>query len=107
MSESIVLRDCLIRASQIGWRLFRNQTGKYKLADGRWLSSGLCRGSSDLIGWRTITITPEMVGQPFAQFVAVECKSEKGTLTPEQQNFLDRVTVSGGHAVLAKSPSDL
>lgn len=107
MSESRVLHDCLLKASRIGWRLFRNQVGTYKLPDGRFLSSGLCKGSSDLIGWRTVTITPDMVGQHLAQFVAVECKAENGRLSPEQENFLRVVRDAGGHAVMAKSPSDI
>lgn len=107
MSESKTLHDCLLEASRRGWRLFRNQVGIYHLADGRSLSSGLCKGSSDLIGWRSVTITPDMVGQRIAQFIAVETKSEIGKATPEQENFLRVVRESGGHAVLAKKPSDL
>ena len=106
-SESSVLRGCLLAASKLGWRLFRNQVGTYKLADGRWLSSGLCKGSSDLIGWQTITITPDMVGQRVAVFTAVECKAEKGCTTPEQDNFLRQVNAAGGVAIVTKNPSDL
>jgi hypothetical protein len=47
-----------------GWhhpdtRIFRNQVGS--LPDprtGRLVTFGLARGSADLIGWRTITVTP-------------------------------------------------
>ena len=35
---------------------------------------GLYKGSSDLIGWKSIEITPEMIGQRFAVFVSVEVK---------------------------------
>ena len=44
-------------------RIFRNQVGQ--LPDprtGRPVQFGLARGSADLIGWRTVTITPDMVG---------------------------------------------
>ena len=38
-------------SAQLGMKLWRNQVGTYKLADGRYISSGLCVGSSDLIGY--------------------------------------------------------
>ena len=44
-------------------RIFRNQVGQ--LPDprtGRPVQFGLARGSAYLIGWRTVTITPDMVG---------------------------------------------
>lgn len=105
--ESQVLAETQLEASRLGWRIFRNQVGKYRLADGRWLSSGLCVGSSDLIGFRPIVITPEMVGQTIAQFVAVECKSERGIASPEQKAFLEYVKKSGGVAILARSARDI
>jgi hypothetical protein len=63
-------------------RLFRNNTGT--LPDprtGRPVQFGLARGSADLIGWRTITITPEMVGQRVAIFTSIEVKTESGRLS--------------------------
>jgi predicted nucleic acid-binding protein len=44
-----------------------------------------------------------MVGQTIAQFVAVECKTERYRRTTEEQdNFLGQVAVSGGAAYLAR-----
>ena len=60
-------------------RLFRNETGK--LPDprtGRWVQFGLAKGSSDLIGFKTVKVTPEMIGQEIAQFVSIEIKTERG-----------------------------
>lgn len=88
-------------------RLFRNQTGMYKLEDGRVLQSGLAKGSADLIGWKTMEITPEMVGKKVAVFLSVEVKSAKGKLTPEQQNWLNTVNQVGGIAIVARSPQDI
>lgn len=106
MSESRTSQ--LIRAafSKMGARIFRNQTGTYKLADGRYLSSGLCPGSSDLIGWAPIVVGPEMVGRTLAVFVAVEVKSARGRITNEQQDFLDTVNAMGGIAFAARSEEE-
>ena len=43
-------------------RLFRNNTGALMDQKGRLVKFGLCKGSSDLIGFRSITITQDMVG---------------------------------------------
>ena len=58
-------------------RLFRNQVGQ--LPDprtGRYIQFGLAKGSSDLIGFKTVKVTPDMVGQEIAQFVSLEIKTE-------------------------------
>ena len=62
-------------------------------------------GTSDLIGWRSRVITPDMVGQTIAQFVAIEVK-DRGRATPEQLTWLDAVTRAGGLAGVARSPDD-
>lgn len=97
------MHNIQLEASELGVKLFRNQTGTYKLADGRYLTSGLCVGSSDLIGWKPLEITQEMVGKTFAQFTAVEVKSpkEKGKKaqpTVEQARFIDAIIGAGGMA---------
>ena len=66
-------------------RLFRNQVGQ--LPDprtGRYIQFGLAKGSSDLIGFKTVKVTPDMVGQEIAQFVSLEIKTETGKLTKMQ-----------------------
>jgi len=67
---------------------------------------GLCEGSSDLIGWRSITITEDMVGQRIAQFVAIEVKNEAGKLRKTQAAFLNTVAEAGGRAGVARSVTD-
>lgn len=83
-------------------RLFRNNTGALKDQQGRLVTFGLCKGSSDLIGWRTTTITPDMVGRDLAVFVAIEVK-DKGRATPEQLAFIDAVRKAGGLAGVARN----
>ena len=88
-------------------RLFRNETGK--LPDprtGRWVQFGLAKGSSDLIGFKTVKITSEMIGQDIAQFVSIEIKTERGKLTEVQENWLQKVHDSGGIVGVARSIQD-
>lgn len=88
-------------------RLFRNETGK--LPDprtGKWVQFGLAKGSSDLIGFKTVKITPEMIGQDIAQFVSLEIKTERGKLTDIQQNWLQKVKSSGGIVGVARTVKD-
>ena len=89
---------------EFGARVFRNQVGHYELKDGRRISSGLIKGSSDLIGWYSIIITKEMLGRKLAVFTAVECKTDKGKLTASQEKFLEVVRAAGGIGVVASDP---
>ena len=86
-------------------RLFRNNTGALLDMQGRLVKFGLCKGSSDLIGFRSITITPDMVGQKIAVFSAIEVK-DKGKATVEQKNFINIINNAGGFAGVAKNVND-
>ena len=94
-----------------GGRLFRNNVGtgyqgkSLRLENGdvlikhpRLINFGLKKGSSDLIGWTTIEITPEMIGKKIAVFTAVELKTEKDRASKEQINFIEQVHKAGGLA---------
>ena len=88
-------------------RLFRNQVGQ--LPDprtGRYVQFGLAKGSSDLVGFKTIKITPEMINQEVAVFVSIEIKTERGKLTEVQENWLQKVKSSGGIVGVARSIQD-
>lgn len=93
----------ILKLSRGPVRLFRNQVGVYELADGRTLRSGLCVGSSDLIGWVSRVIRPEDVGKRVAVFAAIEVKRAGKRPTPEQACFLETVTAAGGVAAVARS----
>lgn len=67
---------------------------------------GLCTGSSDLIGWYSLEITPEMVGRRVALFTAIEVKRPGKNPTIEQARFMEAVRASGGIAGVARSPDD-
>ena len=64
---------------------------------------GLCVGSGDLIGWKSITITPEMVGRRVAVFLSVETKAKRGVKSEAQENWCSQVKINGGLAGFAKS----
>ena len=88
-------------------RIFRNQVGS--LPDprtGRLVTFGLAKGSGDLIGWRTITIGPEHVGQRIAVFTSIEVKTPTGRVTPQQHAWLSVVLAAGGIAGIARSVPD-
>jgi hypothetical protein len=87
-------------------RLWRNNVGRLLDQQGRPVTFGLCPGSADLVGYRTITVTPDMVGQRIAVFAAVEVKAPTGRPTPEQTAFLEHVTAAGGLAGIARSVED-
>ena len=88
-------------------RTFRNQVGS--LPDprtGRLVTFGLARGSADLIGWRTITIGPEHIGQRIAVFTSIEVKTPTGRVRPDQTAWLQAVHGAGGIAGIARSVPD-
>ena len=106
-TESNLLKRLETAAATLGIRLWRNQVGSYRLADGRWITSGLSVGSSDLIGYRRVIVTQDMVGKPVAIFTAIEAKSATGRATPQQQAFIARVQQDGGIAAIVRSVQEL
>lgn len=109
MSETAALQEIRLALGLLpGLRLFRNNCGALRDHTGRLVRYGLANpGGSDLIGWRTVTITPDMVGQRVAVFTALEVKAPGGThrVTQEQRRFLDVVEAAGGIAGVARSPA--
>ena len=84
-------------------RIFRNNCGVAQYPTGARVRFGLFPGSSDLIGWRKVRITQDMVGDTIAQFLAIEVKSAKGKISAKQANFLRAVYCSGGCAGVVRS----
>lgn len=115
MKESNLKNKILLNLSKKGFRLFRNNVGltwtgnTKKLPNGdilisnpRPFHSGLCVGSSDLIGWKTETVTQEMVGQSVAIFTAIEIKTKNVPVTDKQKNFLEKVNECGGIGIVSR-----
>lgn len=107
--ESVVQETARLQASQMGWRLFRNNKGVLPDARGVPVRFGLCNDneklgkrlrSSDLIGIRPVIITPDMVGSTIGQFVAREIKKAgwkyKGTEHEEAQLRFGEIVIGLG-----------
>lgn len=120
LSEHAIQNAVRLAASAAGLTLFRNNVGLgwagdcTRLPDGsilirnaRPFHAGLCLGSSDLIGWRPVVVTAEMVGETLAQFAAVEVKAPRGRLSTDQRRFLTRAREAGAYAIVARSAEDL
>lgn len=135
-TEANIQRLIMLEASRRGLTLWRNNTGqawqgtgKPLNLNGAWVTLaygrrfkvergillreprpvrfGLCEGSSDLIGLRKVTITPEMVGQTLAVFTAIEVKAARGRATGRQKAFTKFVQDAGGIGLIARSADDL
>lgn len=131
MREGNVLRACWLAVAALGTALFRVNTGQawlsglgprgvQRLKDGsvviqaaRPVAIGFgmpngkpLEGTSDLIGWTTVDITPEMVGRRVAIFTAIETKESGGGRKRDGQvNFVEQVRKAGGIAGFAHSPA--
>ncbi len=119
MKETNVQRSIMLAVSKLGTRIFRNNVGtawngkNYATKDGKrvienaqLIRFGLCKGSSDLIGYTSKTITPDMVGQKVAVFTAIEVKKKGGKESPEQKNFIKRLNDAGGLGGFAYSEAE-
>ena len=103
MSEHEIQQRIRLACGRGPVRLWRNNSGALVDQQGRLVRFGLCKGSSDLIGLRTLEITPDLVGQRLAQFVALEIKTARGVVSPEQRAFLALVEQLGGLAAICRS----
>lgn len=85
-------------------RVFRNNNGVLQDRHGNYVTYGLGPGTSDLIGWTIVMVTPQMIGRRLAVFTALEVKRPKGgRRTLEQKSFISTVLKHGGLAGFARS----
>ena len=103
-AETNIVNDIQLALSQRGCRLFKNVRGMFLSLDGkRKIRAGMQpEGSSDLIGWVKVRITPEMVNSEIAVFCAIEVKTATGATKPEQLHFINTVLQSRGFAGVAR-----
>lgn len=118
-SEAANSRDLGLESGRIpGLIIFRNNSGVLMDATGRPVYYGVggptpgkkSHGGSDWIGWQTVTITPEMVGQKVAIFCGFEVKDDEANPKTDtvlrQENFIHIVNTAGGRAGFVKRPID-
>ncbi len=116
LAEGSVQSMIRCNAPSHGCILMRNNAGSYKDINGRAVRFGLGNiskkhndkiKSSDLIGFTTIVVTPEMVGTTVAVFTAIEVKRGDWvrSLGDAHQNaqaaFMDWIKAKGGLAGFA------
>ena len=107
-SESLVQKEIMMELNKGNTRVFRNNVGTATTEDGQFIRFGLCKGSGDLIGWETVQITPEMVGEKFARFLSVEVKAEKGgRASKEQKTWQKIVNNVGGKAIIINKSKEV
>lgn len=89
----------------LGWvgKSERMKDGSVLIENARPLHAGLIKGSSDLIGWHSIEVTPALLGRRVAVFVGLEAKTGSGRLEPEQIAFIAAVQRAGGIAGEART----
>lgn len=121
-SEAAVQAQVRLEAARLGnVKLWRNNVGVLTDDRGVPVRYGLANDSSrlnktiksaDLIGWRSLLITPSHVGSRIAQFVSRECKRPgwqySGTEHEQAQlRWVEVVTADGGDACFANGEGTL
>lgn len=89
-----------------GNKIERRPSGSILIHDARPFTTGLPQGFPDLFGIKSITITPDMVGQKIAAFVFVEVKQPGKRPTKIQQHMIDFLHAQGAIGGVARSASD-
>ena len=76
--------------------IFRVNSGKVRMQDGRYFDTGVPNGFSDLVGFRRID----------GKMIFLEIKTEKGKLRKEQIHFLDEMNKYPVIASVCRSPEE-
>lgn len=124
-SEAYVQSLVRLEAPAKGVRLWRNNVGVLFDVNGRPVRYGLANDSAtlnrelksgDLIGWRPVLVTPDMVGRVIAQFVSRECKpadwrpalsGERFEHEEAQRRWAKLINDAGGDACFATGEGTL
>lgn len=87
--------------------MFRNHCGALKDSrTGRLVTFGLSPGSPDLVGWKRVRVTTDMVGSDLAVFCGIEIKTPTGAVRADQSHWLSLLADAGGIAGVARSVTD-
>lgn len=100
-------------------RVFRNTVGEgwvgkvtahekdfLVLQHPRHVTFGLYPGSPDIVGWRSLLITPDMIGERIAQFTGLEVKTRHGRTADVQTRFLAALADAGACCGVVRSPDE-
>jgi len=93
--ESFILSECLSYLETRNIYHWRNNVGAVRLGPRRFTHFGK-KGSSDILG-----VLPD------GKFLAVECKSRNGRLSPEQKQFLEALRERGAIALVVRGWCEL
>lgn len=95
MNEHSIQNLIRIELSKLGYAVFRINSGKVRMSDGRWFDTGVPKGFSDLIACKD------------GRIAFIEVKTETGKASPEQLNFIEQMkTRYGCQAGIARSVED-
>ena len=95
-TETDIMNEIRLALSAEGHMNFRANVGKVKMADGRWFSTGLPDGFSDLFGFRKTD----------AKIFFIEVKTPTGKLRKDQERFLTAMYQRGAIVGVARSTED-
>lgn len=96
--ESSLVKACINYLNYIGYLVLRNNSGLIIISS---------NGKHRAIKMGTVGSPDIIACSPKGQFVAIECKSNKGKITPSQKQFLDNVRKRGGLALVVRNIDDL
>ena len=103
--ERKLINEFLLKATAMGSRLFRFQSGVFFSKNGAPIRVGT-PGMSDLMGWTTVKVTRDMVGKDIAIFTAIELKTQNARATKAQKAFVSLVRSHGGISAIAYNWDD-
>lgn len=120
-SEAYVQSQVRLEAAAMNVRLWRNNVGVLKNEAGTPVRFGLANDSpalndklksSDLMGWRLVSIKAHHVGTVIAQVVARECKPQSWKFTGTdrelaQEAWINLISGDGGDAAFTTGPGSL
>lgn len=96
------LRDCRVFRNNVGMgfagTVLAEHDGIVVLKNYRRIQFGLQKGSGDLIGFKSMTITPDTVGKKVAVFTSFEIKTPRSKSTGAQRAWLFFINHMGGIA---------
>lgn len=76
MTEHDIQNEIRLRLSELGYAVFRTNVGRFRTSDGRYMSTGLPKGFSDLMAVKD------------GRVYFLEVKTPAGKASAEQERFL-------------------